>query len=392
MKGLYISHRKNGSVTYQLAFRDPLTDKARRLSMDMPYHSVRNQKRAEEELTRRLDALISGRSGKTLLSSAIDAYVADMSLSWRVSTTERNRATLGRILRVFPEGTILVNVTPQRWRETLTKLSGTSAGTYNEYLKRVKAFLHWCAANDYLETDICPKLARKAEERSGSDEKATDKYLEPAEAAAVLEATRSVETWHLLTKFMLLSGLRCGEALALTDLDVTSEYIRVNKTLDPATRKIGPPKTPKSNREVSITKELAGCIAEIRRRRAWLMSAYRFSSPLFFFDSSGDYIKYYTFDRYLGRASEKAIGKKISTHWLRHTHASFLLAAGIPIAVISRRLGHETTAITERVYLHVIESLKQKDADMLSGVQLLSSPSIVSLAGASAPLAGTGSF
>ena len=40
-------------------------------------------------------------------------------------------------------------------------------------------------------------------------------------------------------------------------------------------------------------------------------------------------------------------------HALRHTHASALLAAGVDIMVVSRRIGHASAAVTLRVYGHL---------------------------------------
>jgi len=40
-------------------------------------------------------------------------------------------------------------------------------------------------------------------------------------------------------------------------------------------------------------------------------------------------------------------------HDLRHTHASLLLSAGVPIKVVSERLGHADPAVTLRTYQHV---------------------------------------
>jgi integrase len=38
---------------------------------------------------------------------------------------------------------------------------------------------------------------------------------------------------------------------------------------------------------------------------------------------------------------------------LRHTHATLLLADGVPVKVVSERLGHPSAAITLTVYQHV---------------------------------------
>lgn len=393
MRGLSTFTRPDGSVVYQLRYTDPLTGKAKKISKTMPHHSVRNQKAAEDFLREKLDSVLNDRKDGALLLDAISSYVADLSLTWRPSTKTRNEATLSRVLKAFPSGTILCRITPQKWRDALSGLSHGSAGTYNEYLKRVKAFLRWCCANDYLESNICDKLQRKAEPRDSDDEKATDKYLEPAEAALVLQNLEAFPRWHQIAKFMVLSGLRCGEALALTDLDVGSDYVKVAKTLNPKTLTLGPPKTPKSLRDVSITAELAGCIAEIRRYNAWLKAAYGIESPLFFFNDKGKFIKYYCFNNYLSNMCLRILGKKVTTHWLRHTHASFLLAAGVPIEIISRRLGHESTAITERVYLHIIDKLKKKDAEFLANVNLLGDgPQVVALASKSADVENGGKY
>lgn len=42
-------------------------------------------------------------------------------------------------------------------------------------------------------------------------------------------------------------------------------------------------------------------------------------------------------------------------HDLRHTHATLLLRAGVPVHVVAARLGHADPAVTLRVYAHVIK-------------------------------------
>ena len=44
-----------------------------------------------------------------------------------------------------------------------------------------------------------------------------------------------------------------------------------------------------------------------------------------------------------------------SPHWLRHTHASALLLAGVPLHVVSRRLGHADVQTTMDLYGWVTE-------------------------------------
>jgi integrase len=44
----------------------------------------------------------------------------------------------------------------------------------------------------------------------------------------------------------------------------------------------------------------------------------------------------------------------VSLHGLRHTAGSIMLAAGVPLIVVSRQLGHANPQITAQVYAHLL--------------------------------------
>lgn len=56
----------------------------------------------------------------------------------------------------------------------------------------------------------------------------------------------------------------------------------------------------------------------------------------------------------------------IRLHDLRHTHASLMLALGVPVKVVSERLGHASATITLDVYSHVLPGQGKAAADMLA--------------------------
>ena len=47
---------------------------------------------------------------------------------------------------------------------------------------------------------------------------------------------------------------------------------------------------------------------------------------------------------------------------LRHTHASVSLAAGVPVKVVSERLGHATVTITLETYQHIMPGMESEPA------------------------------
>ena len=47
-------------------------------------------------------------------------------------------------------------------------------------------------------------------------------------------------------------------------------------------------------------------------------------------------------------------------HWFRHSHATALLLAGVPVHVVSRRLGHADVQTTLNIYGHVTEDAEMR--------------------------------
>jgi integrase len=57
---------------------------------------------------------------------------------------------------------------------------------------------------------------------------------------------------------------------------------------------------------------------------------------------------------------------KFSTHSLRHTNASLLIANGVNIPTVSKRLGHASISTTTKIYSHAIQSADEKASEILS--------------------------
>jgi integrase len=63
---------------------------------------------------------------------------------------------------------------------------------------------------------------------------------------------------------------------------------------------------------------------------------------------------------------------RIRLHDLRHTHATLLLKAGVPIKVVSERLGHSTPGFTMATYQHVLPGMQAEAARAFA--ELLEAP------------------
>jgi integrase len=65
---------------------------------------------------------------------------------------------------------------------------------------------------------------------------------------------------------------------------------------------------------------------------------------------------------------------QIRLHDVRHTHATIALRAGVPVKVISERLGHEDPAFTMKQYAHVIPGMQAEAAELVAALIANSRP------------------
>ena len=160
--------------------------------------------------------------------------------------------------------------------------------------------------------------------------------------------------------FMVLywTGMRLGEFLALTpeDIDFDKKVISVTKSYQRLGTKdvITPPKTPKSQRIITIPEFLT------RELEHYLTRLGRMHDKNRLFSSS----KYYL-EKEMKQGIEKSGVKKIRIHDLRHSHASLLVEMGFFPLEIAERLGHEKVETTLNTYSHLYPNKQMKLADKL---------------------------
>jgi integrase len=76
------------------------------------------------------------------------------------------------------------------------------------------------------------------------------------------------------------------------------------------------------------------------------------------------------------RLQAKAELPRIRLHDLRHTHATLLLKAGVPLKVVSERLGHSSPAFTMAVYQHVLPGMQRDAADVFARLVAAENPKV----------------
>jgi len=154
---------------------------------------------------------------------------------------------------------------------------------------------------------------------------------------------------HALWRVALGTGMRRGELLGLRweDVDLTTPQLRVSASLAFVG---GEPrlKTTKTGRSriLHLDAQTAAAIAsQPRHDSAWPLV---FTTP-----EGGPWDPHRISDRWRHQWPKLEL-PKLRLHDLRHCHATLLLDQGVPIKVVSARLGHTTIAMTMDLYAHVL--------------------------------------
>ena len=160
--------------------------------------------------------------------------------------------------------------------------------------------------------------------------------------------------------FLLLywTGMRIGELLALTyeDIDLEKRCITINKSYQRLNGKdmITPPKTPKSNRQISIPPFLA----EELKEYCSMLYGITANERMFRFTKS-------FMEHEMVRGIKETGVRRIRLHDLRHSHASLLVEMGFQPLAIAERLGHEKIETTLNTYSHLYTNKQAELAEKL---------------------------
>jgi integrase len=190
-----------------------------------------------------------------------------------------------------------------------------------------------------------------------------------------LAVTRGMRD-HGLWVFLVTTGLRLGEALALrwSDVDLTEGRVTIRRAIQ---RQRGAglvfvePKSARSRRTVPIPRETVYVLAEQRktndRDRAKAGDVWQENDLLFPTptgrprDTAYRSISFHT-------ALARAGLPRMRLHDLRHTAATHLLTKHVHPKVVQDLLGHSTISITLDTYSHVLPALAKEASTVMSGL------------------------
>ena len=318
----------NGKWQFTEGYKDK-EGKYRRITVMKPNKTRASEKEAYEELQEKIREKLEDK----VELRTIGFYKQEF-LEIKKNTVSINTlASYKSILKLLDDDINISDITKLEYEKKLNQYRETYSPQHIKLIKNIFNIFFKFIKSYYVPTfDINLEFTLSKEDKF--EEKQKIKYIETNKIQEVLELITHPITKDFVT-VQLLTGLRAGELLAVTpkDIDIKNKTISVNKTKH-ASGIFTSPKTLSSIRTI-----------EINDRTLEILMRYTSASETLF-------------NTTVQTLNHNLKNVKLSTHMFRHTHVALLVEAGVPIKVISERLGHSKIDTTLDIYTHVTENMK----------------------------------
>ena len=325
---MYREITKNGKYRYIQSFKD-LTGKTKRVSVVKNNKTRATEKEAYEELQNKINAILNPKNESRELG-----YYKRKFLEFKKATlTHHSYLIYKSYLQKLDDNEKLENITKIKYEKMIIEYRSHYSPEAIKFIVRLFNNLFKFIKKYYVKSfDVTLEFKLTKEEKAEKLQKI--KYLEKDEIPNILAKIEN-NTVRNVAIVQLHTGLRIGEVLALTpkDVDFDNKTISVNKT-KLQNGELSAPKTLSSIRMIEVSDYVLKILLDF------------ISDKEFIFQ-----VHYNTIINHLRI-------QNITSHMFRHTHVALLIEVGVPIKVISERLGHSDTSITLSIYTHVTANMK----------------------------------
>jgi integrase len=364
--------RRRGIRSWELKFdigADPTTGQRR-----IRYHSSKGSKReAEAKLVRLMAEAQRGAYVdplKVTLGEFLDRWEIWASTQVSAKTLERYRELLrlhvqphlgqARIQRLRTVDFAELYGKLQRAKPAGAALAPRTVGHVHRLLHRVFGHgVKWGVISSNPVSAAEPPRVTHSEVR----------ILSGGEIQSVLSMLRG-RSLYPVAVIGLATGMRRGEITALRwgDIDFDGGRLRVERSLEQtnAGLRVKEPKSKAGRRTISIPPSIVAELRDHWRRqqeyRLALGLGKACANDLVFARSDGAPWPPDSLTADWARTLRLLKLPKVTLHALRHTHVSQLIAAGLDVVSVSRRIGHSNPTVTLGVYAHMFGNTDERAA------------------------------
>lgn len=367
-----VIERRSGSWSYRFSHR---VNGERRYERKSGFET---KKEAERALFERLDQLDKGivKDSKAKLAIYLSDWCKNYCESKSTKATTRDTTKIHVHSYLIPHlgGRSLGSIRPADLTEfysTLLKAGrtgrgGSQGGLSPKTVRNIAGTLHKAlrdaVSNGLLVSNPADKASLPRWERPELT------VWDEVEVGRFLRYSQETDNEHFaLWRLLLTTGLRRGELLGLrwSDVDLVGATIRVAQTRVVSNGRVivSTPKTRAGARTIAIDAQTVTELARLKNRQDETFGTRL--TDLVASRLDGRPIHPLTFTRTFQATAEKAGLPVMRLHDGRHTSATLALQHGVPVNVVSGRLGHSKTSTTLDVYSAWLPTADRLAADAI---------------------------
>ena len=262
-----------------------------------------------------------------------------------------------------------------RFYDELQTTKNLSGKTILNYHRLISSVLETAVKWQIIVSNPCLRVKPPKAERKEA------RFLDEKQATQILELLQNeTPKFRAIITLLLYSGMRRGELCGLTwgDIDFKNGIVDINKSslylsgqgiFDDST------KNKTSARLIKIPNVVLDTLQEWKKEQtgiclhsgsAWVGK--RGKECKIFTQDNGKPIHPCTITKTFYKFIEKHNLPQISIHSLRHTNATLMIASGVDIRTVSKRLGHAQTSTTTNIYTHAIRRADEIASDVIDDI------------------------
>lgn len=383
---------KNNETKYRYyeKYKDPYTNKWKRISIVLNKNTKQSQKEAMFKLEAKIKEKLNDTSSSELKTLTFHALL-DEWLEYHIKTSGSKTTTIVntksriKIIKSNSSKNLLLNKLDTKYIQNFiyTLSDKHSIHQARKQLGDMKKAINYAVrfynyANKHLLIDVeLPKKSKTIEDIEKEEAK-MENYLEISQVLQIRDHILNKKERNYrrnllvasIIELQALTGMRVGEALALqnSDIDLENQTISVNGTIHWIKHENGfgykdTTKTKGSKRQIAINRRSVDILKKIilDNKKLALWEGSYIDRGFIFTTRKGNPLFTQKINSLLDDATQELkINKKITTHTFRHTHISLLVEMNKSLKAIMKRVGHTDEKTTIQIYTHVTEKMDKE--------------------------------
>lgn len=378
---MWVEQLDNGKYKFFERYKDPYTEKWRRVSLTLGSGSSRAKKEAQKLLNEKIEnTLASLQAPDVLFTDVLDEWWGFYQKEIKRSSISSLTGNVDELRSIFATNVKIRNIDARYIQNFLNNLKVTRSK-----LERFKSILNlsfdYALSLDYIKDNSARKAKLPKVVKTIDDyQKTAKKFLEDTELKKLIEELyRRPNTYRLalLAEFMAYNGCRIGEAIAIKpeNINFENKTVDIHGTLD---KTVGYTKGEKTTTKTSAswrTVAMSNKEIDILHKMIDLNELTKNTNPNYvdlgyiFVTKNGVPIQNNSFNTAIRSANQRLdvpIDKHLTSHIFRHTLVSRLAEYNIPLKAIMQRVGHSDSKTTLKIYTHVTQKMEANVVKLLN--------------------------